>query len=383
MASRNNIPNSSRYFKAKLKPLKRPMFWISTGFLALCFVSLSIYWKNPEWITEEIEEPATLEDIEINNADLSKTGEVNREQLVPDGTQQQINPNQSSDEAIALDDNIPLESETLADQLQREQEFGTDGGGIVNPDGLFFNPNTSKSKEIQTGDWSNPIQSLPTKSAAENARNFPSYSSLSQIKSSNQPLVDLKAHPLQDALNNFSTDNSRTNLGQSGRRASSSTTETSNSAKNSLSNEITNYRSFSQNNSSSSPSPTSLPSYPNYLNNSSTLGNFTSQNQRTNNAQLGYNQGLNQLNQSRVSNNSRFNSNLASPGVQPLQTTQTRRNQPQFNNTKFQPFQQQEGLNQFNYNNQFQNYQGGTQVLNNTGYGNQFPNFQGQQQNFN
>jgi len=352
------------------------MFWISTGFLALCFVSLSIYWKNPEWITEEIEEPATLEDIEINNADLSKTGEVNREQLVPDGTQQQINPNQSSDEAIALDDNIALESETLAEQLRREQEFGTDGSGIVNPDGLFFNPNTSKSKEIQTEDWSNSIKSLPKKSAAENARNFPSYSSLSQIKSSNQPLVDLKAHPLQDALNNFSTDNSWTNLEQSGRRASSSITKTSNSAKNSLSNEITNYRSFSQNNSSSSPSPTSLPSYPNYLNNSSTLGNFTSQNQRTNNAQLGYNQGLNQLNQSRVSNNSRFNSNLASPGVQPLQTTLTRRNQPQFNNTKLQPFQQQqENLNQFDYNNQFPNYQGTTQELNNTDYGNQFQNF--------
>ncbi len=419
MASRNNIPNSSRYFKAKLKPLKRPMFWISTGFLTLCFVSLSIYWKNPEWITEEIEEPATLEDIEINNADLSKTGEVNREELVPDGTQQQINPNQSSDEAIASDDNIALESENLADPLQREQELGIGGSEILNPDGFFLGSNSSKNQETQTGDFSKSIKPSAPKPVAQTSKKSPNYSSSSRISQGNTQSVTSQGNPLQDALNQLSTENSRTNLEQSVRRSNTSTTETSNLANNNLSNSINNYRSSSQNNSSSSPSPTSLPSSPNYLNNSSTLGNFTSPNQPTwnqstnnSNPSIGYNRGFNQFNQPRVgnnssfnqfnqprvsnnssfnqfnqprvNNNSSFNSNLTSPGVQPFETTQTRRNQPQFNNTKLQPFQQQQGnLNQFKYNSQFQNYQGTTQGLNNTDYGNQFQNFQSQQQNFN
>lgn len=106
--------SSFRYFLAGLQPFGSVLFWGPLTFFGLCFFLIWQYQNNPEWLSEIIEQPETIEDMLIderanNSPQISESfnfdeGEQqeseNWEQLyqspIVNDEDEGINPNQSS-----------------------------------------------------------------------------------------------------------------------------------------------------------------------------------------------------------------------------------------------------------------------------------------------
>lgn len=52
-----DTPAFWRYFGARLKPFTRPLFLGSVGFLTLSGIAIYEYWKRPDWLQNQIEQP--------------------------------------------------------------------------------------------------------------------------------------------------------------------------------------------------------------------------------------------------------------------------------------------------------------------------------------
>ncbi|NES22360.1 MAG: hypothetical protein F6K41_26435 [Symploca sp. SIO3E6] len=79
MSSPRKPPAYLRYFKARLKPLGRPVFWVSTLGMVSVLVATGYYWQHPELLQELINEQAT--DSEQLTDDLTDTPTLSSEEL--------------------------------------------------------------------------------------------------------------------------------------------------------------------------------------------------------------------------------------------------------------------------------------------------------------
>ncbi|NET55890.1 MAG: hypothetical protein F6K47_06890 [Symploca sp. SIO2E6] len=71
MPSPRKPPAYLRYFKARLKPLGRPGFWVSTIVLTLVLVATGYYWQHPELLNTLINNQATDSDEPTDEPTLS------------------------------------------------------------------------------------------------------------------------------------------------------------------------------------------------------------------------------------------------------------------------------------------------------------------------
>lgn len=77
-----NTPASMRYLGARLKPLKRPLFWGSIGLVSLIGLALYQYWLHPDWISGNLSEIATTtNDSTSRLSNLTNEGQISAEDL--------------------------------------------------------------------------------------------------------------------------------------------------------------------------------------------------------------------------------------------------------------------------------------------------------------
>ena len=298
------------------------MFWLSGGLLYLVFFSVSLYWQDPDWA--KIDKPSQSANV------------------APGGTE--VGDKEASVEAPKSPEEKEIATAESFAELLRERESKRKNtiGDILSSDPLEQNsdPNNilaTETEEIDNSDLIGEYQSvakkLSSESASKSSNNLPSLAN----RLRNQQSFTTKGNPLQDALNELSTQEPA----------------------------VVN-----------PPKPASLSSFQEPINNNNSIL-AQPYPQRENQ--------FNQFNQPKVGSNPSFNSNLVSPGIQSNLLQQPRGNRPNFNNTRLQPFQgQQQGANQLNFNNQSPTFQGQQPGLNQPNFNqNQFHNFQGQQQGLN
>lgn len=69
MPSPKQVPAYLRYFKARLKPFKRPAFWLSSTALSLVLFVTWQYWNHPEWFSSQGNDQfANSDDLEVSPA---------------------------------------------------------------------------------------------------------------------------------------------------------------------------------------------------------------------------------------------------------------------------------------------------------------------------
>lgn len=71
MPSPKQVPASLRYFKARLKPFKRPAFWLSSAGLSLVLFITWQYWNNPDWFSAQGNDQFANSDDPESNPSLS------------------------------------------------------------------------------------------------------------------------------------------------------------------------------------------------------------------------------------------------------------------------------------------------------------------------
>jgi hypothetical protein len=150
---RSSLPKSSlRFFKARLTPFTKPMFWGSATILTLLGVTIWQYWQHPEWIgTNNIEQPSTIRN---NTANQDSNNIVaNPSKSIP----------QLSEEDLAVAADID-NSELLLEEIQAAQTQ-------VN----LVTPETEIEKNTQDDFLGN-----------EQKSNLPAYNSLSEELKPNQ-----------------------------------------------------------------------------------------------------------------------------------------------------------------------------------------------------
>ena len=77
-----NTPPSMRYLGARLKPLRRPMFWGSLGLVSLIGLALYQYWEHPDWLNGNLSEINTNNNISTDKLpNVAYQGQISAEDL--------------------------------------------------------------------------------------------------------------------------------------------------------------------------------------------------------------------------------------------------------------------------------------------------------------
>ena len=83
MNNPKKVSPSNRYFKARLEPFARPIFWLSGGMLVLLLVIVWQYWTHPEWIGASIDDEDSLAAISQLNQQNNNTPPTTTTQTAP------------------------------------------------------------------------------------------------------------------------------------------------------------------------------------------------------------------------------------------------------------------------------------------------------------
>ena len=355
MYSPKTIPPFIRYFKARLIPLKNPMFWGSIGILVLVSLCLFQYWRNPTLLTLALNETEIAGNYTEEFNDSFSEVPVSDDELVLGADLDNIELLLSELRNTQLLNSAPLSSKKkskrkpqssqqqgLLDQIlsQRQANPETSSNQFNNN---LLGLTTTEIPKVRT------YNSSPTTNNNRRSRSSYSRYNSSNLRHNNSNLVPTQAHPLQEAVNRLYTVNSET---KNTPTQSSNTTNRTNSTpanNNILSGQINNSTTFLGRVNSNNNSTTGITLQPNPY-------NYLNQTQPVNRTPNYFGQvtpqGFNQINRTTATDNSRFTSNLTSPGIQPTQIQQNRLNRPNFNNTRLQPLpSQQNQFNQPNLNN--------------------------------
>jgi hypothetical protein len=86
MKTANNLPPSIRYFKARFKPLSRPMFWGSIGIFSLLAITIYQYLQHPDWLETTSQSTSDLEKLaeesQLSSEDLAVAVDIDNLDLL-------------------------------------------------------------------------------------------------------------------------------------------------------------------------------------------------------------------------------------------------------------------------------------------------------------